>query len=135
MTSATASTFAVDRRSTTGLLAQARAVLGQAMSADDPQDRFRLAHLAALRTAAAVIADRGRPASVRRKLMSVWVLLDRVAPEYAEWSACFVAGASVRAAIDAGARSVVTARSADDQVRASWEFLALVEGSLGLMAA
>ncbi|WP_375475065.1 SAV_6107 family HEPN domain-containing protein [uncultured Jatrophihabitans sp.] len=117
------------------LLSAARAVLLEAVAAREPGERFRLAHLSALRTAAAVSAQRGRPGGVRRKLVSVWVLLDRVAPEHAEWSAYFAAGASVRAAIEAGALSAVTPRVADDQVRAATEFLALVEGSLGLLAA
>ena len=77
-------------RVTTGaavaLIAQARVVLAEASMAWDEGERFRLAHLAALRAAAAVLADRGRPASMRRELMSVWVLLDRMAPELAEWS-------------------------------------------------
>ena len=123
------------RGSAQGLLVQARAVLADATRADDVQDRYRLAHLAALRVAAAVVADRGRPASVKRRLMSVWVLLERVAPEYAEWSAMFSAGAPVRAAIEAGARSVVSARDADDLVRASRQFLELVEHSLDALAA
>ena len=91
--------------------------------------------MAALRTAAAVAAERGRPASMQRRLMNVWVLLERVAPEFADWASLFAAGAQVRAAIEAGAVSAVTARSADDQVRAATEFLALVERRLGLLAA
>lgn len=123
------------RESSAGLLAQARAVLTEAEHTSEPGERYRLAHLAALRVAAAVVAERGRPASLRRRLMSVWVLLDRVAPEYADWSACFAAGAQVRAAIEAGAFAAVSSRAADDQLRAGWEFLALVEHSLGLIAA
>lgn len=124
-----------NRSSAFGLLLQARSVLAEAARAGDPGERFRLAHLSALRTAAAVSAQRGRPASARRRLMNVWVLLERVAPEYAEWAAYFAAGASVRAAIEAGAVSAVSVRSADDQLRAAGEFLALVEDSLGLLAA
>jgi hypothetical protein len=67
--------------------------------------------------------------------MSVWVLVERIAPEYAEWAGYFAAGARVRAAIEAGAVSAVSERSADDQVRAAAEFLVLVEDSLGLLAA
>jgi HEPN superfamily protein len=58
-----------------------------------------------------------------------------VAPEHAEWAAYFAAGASVRAAVEAGAVSAVSARAADDQLRSATEFLALVEDSLGLLAA
>lgn len=123
------------RGSAFGLLAQARAVLAEAAAATDPGERFRLAHLSALRTAAAVSAERGRPAGSRRRLMSVWVLLERVAPEHAEWSAYFASGAPIRAAVEAGALSAASPRAADDQLRAATEFLALVEGSLGLLAA
>jgi hypothetical protein len=123
------------RGSAFSLLAQARTVLADAAQTTEAGERFRLAHLSALRTAAAVSAQRGRPASARRRLMNVWVLLERVAPEHAEWAAYFAAGASVRAAVEAGAVSAVSARAADDQLRAAGEFLSLVEDSLGLLAA
>jgi hypothetical protein len=129
------STLTMSRSSALGLLVQARSVLTDAAATTEPGERFRLAHLSALRTAAAVSARRGRPAATRRRLMSVWVLLERVAPEHAEWAAYFAAGAPVRAAIEAGAVSAVSRRTADDQVRAATEFLAVVEGSLGLLAA
>ncbi|HEY2271761.1 MAG TPA: SAV_6107 family HEPN domain-containing protein [Jatrophihabitantaceae bacterium] len=117
------------------LIGQARLVLGEAAAATDLGERFRLAHLAALRIAAAVLAERGRPASARRRLMSVWVLIDSVAPEYADWARYFAAGAPVRAAIEAGSRTAVSSREADDQLRAAAEFLDLVEPELGLLAA
>jgi HEPN superfamily protein len=129
------SSAAPGRLSMLGLLAQARAVLDEAAQVDEPGERFRLAHLAALRVAAAVSAQRGRPASARRRLLSVWVLLDRVAPEYADWATYFAAGASLRAAIEAGALSAASPRAADDQLRSAAEFLAVVENSLGLLAA
>lgn len=121
--------------SAAALVAQARDVLAEATRADEVGERFRLAHLAALRTAAALFADRGRPASGRRRLVSAWVLVDAVAPEFSEWAAYFAAGAPARAAVEAGATSAVSARDADDQVRAAAQFLALVEDSLGLLAA
>lgn len=117
------------------LLAQARAVLVEAARTDEIGERFRLAHLAALRTAAALFADRGRPAAGRRRLVSAWVLVESVAPEFSEWAAYFAAGASARAAVEAGAVSAVSARDADDQLRAAEQFLTLVEESLGLLAA
>ena len=117
------------------LLAQARAVLDEAGREPEAGERFRLAHLAALRAAAALCAVRGRPEATRRRLVSLWVLLERVAPEHREWAGYFAAGARVRAAIEAGALSAVSPRAADDQVRAAAEFLSLVEGSLGLLAA
>lgn len=116
------------------LLEQARLVLVDAERADTAGERFSLAHLAALRTAAAVFAFRGRPAGSRRRLVSAWVLLDAVAPEFGDWATYFAASAPARAAVDAGARSAVSPRAADDQMRAATEFLALVERSMGMLA-
>ena len=116
------------------LIAQARGVLAEASTALDVGERFRLAHLAALRVAAAVLADRGRPATARRRLMSVWVVIDIVAPEFGDWSRYFAAGAPARAAVEAGSRHAVTRRDADDQVRSAQEFLRVVERSLGMLA-
>jgi len=121
--------------STRALLAQARSVLAEAAADDSAAERFRLAHLSALRTAAAIFAERGRPASARRRLVSAWVLVESVAPEFGEWAGYFAAGAAARAAVEAGALSAVTRRDADDQLRAAGEFLTLVESSLGLLAA
>lgn len=119
--------------SAAALVAQARAVLADSARADSAAERFRLAHLAALRTAAVVFAQRGRPSGRRRVLVSAWVLLPEIAPEYREWAAYFAAAAPARAAVEAGASSAVTARDADDQLRAATEFLGLVESSLGLL--
>jgi hypothetical protein len=116
------------------LLERARPLLAEAARADGDGERFRLAHLAALRVAAAVVARRGRPPAARRRLMSVWVVLDRVAPDLADWGAFFAAGARARAAIEAGAHGVVARREADDQLRAATQFLAVVEADLQLLA-
>ena len=116
------------------LLERARGLLAEAAAAETADERFRLAHLAALRTGAAVLAERGRPASARRRLLSVWVLLPSVAAEYTEWASYFAAAATARAAIEAGAIRVVTTRAADDQYRAAGEFLHLVESQLGQLA-
>lgn len=115
------------------LAAHARAVLAEAAAADSAAERFRLAHLAALRTAAVVFAERGRPNGRRRALVSAWVLLNDIAPEYRDWAAYFAAAAPARAAVEAGATSAVTTRDADDQLRAAADFLRLVESSLGLL--
>jgi HEPN superfamily protein len=120
-------------RSAASLIEHARAMLRDAESQADPSEQFRLAHLAALRGAAALFAERARPVG-RRRLVSAWVLVDAVAPELAEWSAYFAGTAGQRAAVEAGARSAVSARDAEDQVRAAEQFLVLVEQSLGLLA-
>lgn len=118
-----------------GVLSRARSALAEAAAADSAAERFRLAHLAALRTAAAVFAGRAQPAAVRRRLVSAWVLIDTIAPEFGEWAGYFASGATARAAVEAGALSAVTPRDADDQLRAAGEFLLLVEASLGVLAA
>ena len=122
------------RRSPSALINQAHALLAEAAAADDPVDRFRLAHLAALRAAAAVLADRSAP-SRRPKLVSVWLPLQRVAPDLAPWARYFAAGAPVRAAAEAGATSALGPVTADDQLRSAGQFLAEVESSLGMLAA
>ena len=67
--------FAAPRRSGVVLLFQAGRVLSEAAAADTAGERFRLAHLAALRGAAAVFAER-TSATGRRRPMNAWVLLD-----------------------------------------------------------
>lgn len=121
-------------RSAISLVEQARTMLHEAEIEPDPSEQFRVAHLAALRGAAALFAERARPAG-RRRLVSAWVLVDAVAPELSEWSAYFAGTAAKRAAVEAGARSVVSAREAADQLHAAAQFLVLVEESLGLLAA
>jgi SAV_6107-like HEPN len=116
------------------LLGRADAALAEARAADAAADRFSLAHLAALRGAAALLADRGRPSAQRRRLVSAWVLVEAIAPEFGEWAEYFAAGAPARAAIEAGALRVVSARAADDQVRAAEEFLTLIAAAVGVLA-
>jgi L-fucose isomerase-like protein len=117
------------------LLALARRGLLQAGAPErHPTERYALAHLSALRAAAAVLACRARPApsSHRSRPTSAWVLLSAVAPELAEWAAFFAAGARKRAAAEAGLPAAVTAREADDLLRDAEAFLAVVETTLGL---
>lgn len=116
-----------DPGSAQALLGRAAGALRTASAAPRADERFAAAHLAALRAAAAVVAVCGRPPSLRRRLMNVWVLLERVAPEFAGEAAYFAAGAKARAAIEAGGCAVVTTRAADDQLRAAAEFLERVQ--------
>jgi HEPN superfamily protein len=113
------------------LLATARHDLAAAMVTTVPPERYAAAHLAALRTAAAVLAVRTRPTATKRP-RNVWAMLGQVAPELTEWAAFFAAGAGKRAAAEAGLSRAVTAREADDLLRDSQTFLALVETTLGL---
>ncbi|MEU8353627.1 SAV_6107 family HEPN domain-containing protein [Streptomyces sp. NPDC048845] len=118
-----------------GLLAQARSGLEEAAELPTPNERFATAHLAALRTAAAVLAVRGRPEPTprrRRQIRSAWEVLPEVAPELTEWSALFAAGASRRARAEAGIADAASSRDADDLIRDAGMFLRIVERLLAL---
>ena len=120
-------------RTPTQLLAIARRGLAEAGQTRPDGLRYATAHLAALRAAAAVLAARARPAPTRRnRITSVWTLLSVVAPEFGEWATFFAIGASKRAAAEAGIPRVVTAREADDLLRAAEQFVAVVEATLGV---
>ncbi|GAA3396589.1 SAV_6107 family HEPN domain-containing protein [Streptomyces roseoviridis] len=117
------------------LLAKARAGLDEAAALDVPNERYATAHLAALRTAAAVLAARGRPERDPRKrarIRSTWDVLPEIAPELAEWSALFASGAERRARAEAGIRGAAGPRDADDLLRDAAAFLRLVERLLAL---
>jgi hypothetical protein len=83
---------------------------------------------------APLLAERTQP-TARRRPTNVWLLLSSLAPELGDWSAYFAAGASTRAAIEAGSVSSVTARDADDLERAVSQFVGIIESALGLLAA
>ncbi|MFJ4962173.1 SAV_6107 family HEPN domain-containing protein [Streptomyces sp. NPDC088729] len=117
------------------LLAKARAGLDEAALLHEPNERYATAHLAALRAAAAVLAARDRPEANRRRrepIRSAWEVLPEVAPELAEWSALFAAGAERRARAEAGMPGAADARDADDVLRDASGFLRLVERLLVL---
>jgi hypothetical protein len=117
------------------LLAIARQGLAEAAQTRPDGLRYATAHLAALRAAAAVLAARARPAvpTRRSRVTSVWSLLLLVAPELSEWASYFALGAGKRAAAEAGIPRVVTAREADDLLRAAEQFVSMVESALGLV--
>jgi hypothetical protein len=126
---------AFPHRSASQLLALARHGLDDAETQRVDGLRYATAHLAALRAAAAVVAARAKPVPSRRsKLTSVWDLLTLVAPALGEWAAFFAASAGKRAAAEAGIPRVVTAREADDLLRAAASFVAVVELALGRLA-
>jgi hypothetical protein len=84
------------------LLRRARAELDAADTSADAQMRFLHAHMAAIRSASAVLALGEGPAPRRRRVLSVWEQLAAVGPEWESWAALFAAGAPIRAAIEAG---------------------------------
>ncbi len=115
------------------LLAQAQHGLDEAVAMPTPNERFATAHLAALRTAAAVLAVRGRPETAprrRTRIRSAWEVLPEAVPELTEWSALFASGARRRARAEAGIQGAATWRDADDLVREAGVFLRLVERML-----
>lgn len=115
------------------LLRLARQGLDEAAVTAPDGLRYATAHLAALRAAAAVLATRARPVPGRRNRMtSVWALLTRVAPDLGEWATFFAVGAAKRAAAEAGIPRAVSAREADDLVRATTQFVAVVEVALDM---
>ncbi len=115
-------------------LIRAAESLSEAVAARDVATRYACAHVAALRSAAALLAARARPEPGRRRPQrNAWVLLAEVAPELSEWASFFAAGAAKRAAAEAGSARAATEREADDLVRDADRFLALVEQALGLV--
>ena len=115
----------------TTLLELAQRGLVEAAATGAPGSRYALSHLAALRSAAAVLSCRAAPAAPQRgRPKSAWVLLAQVAPELTEWAQFFAAGARKRAAAEAGLAGVVTPREADDLFRDAQSFLAVVETTL-----
>lgn len=98
---------------------------------DSPAERYLAAHLAAMRTAATVLAVTARPRRSGAGPVDVWDLLVRVAPEYGEWAAFFAAGRHKRLLVQAGASALVTEREADDLLRDAQSFHDLVARRLG----
>ncbi|MEY9835992.1 SAV_6107 family HEPN domain-containing protein [Streptacidiphilus sp. EB103A] len=117
------------------LLAQAYRGLDEARSLEGPLERYAVAHLAALRASAAVLAVRGVPEESPRKrgrIRSAWEVLPEVAPELAEWAVYYAAGAPKRAAAEAGIASAATMRDADDLIRNTALFVRMVQRLVAL---
>ncbi|MFW6775321.1 SAV_6107 family HEPN domain-containing protein [Nocardioides sp. CPCC 205120] len=114
-------------------LSRSATSLREAITETDPASRYALAHVAALRAAAAVIAARSQPGPQRRKERNAWVLLVKAAPDLADWATFFSAGAATYAAAQAGSRRAVSVEQADELVQEADRFLAVVEQALGLL--
>ncbi|MEU6815166.1 SAV_6107 family HEPN domain-containing protein [Streptomyces sp. NPDC046860] len=117
------------------LLGRAHTALEEATAMQTPNERYAMAHLAALRAAAAVLAVRGRPEATprrRARIRPAWEVLPELAPELTEWSALFASGAARRARAEAGIQGAAAARDADDLIRDAGMFLRLVERMLAL---
>ncbi|GAA1853072.1 hypothetical protein GCM10009714_38040 [Microlunatus capsulatus] len=114
------------RRAVAADLARARAALDEAADLTTAAERYLATQAAALRVAAVVLAVPARPAPGARP-RNAWRLLAEVAPELAEWAAFYAATEHRRDALRGGATGLVSAREADDLLRDTEEFLALVE--------
>ena len=114
------------------LLDRARASLVGAHRSETTNDRYVHAHLAALRSAAAVVAARSsRPARHRHPPMrDTWAVLAGLAPELGEWAEHFALCGERRGALEAG--RIASPREADDLLRDAETFHGLVLGALGL---
>lgn len=111
------------------LLTRARTTLESACHTSDASERYRSAHLGALRAAAALVAARTVP-TPRSRPRSVWQVLPGVAPELGEWAAFFAACSARRSALDRG--DLIGARESDDLLRQAEMFLEIVQDLLGV---
>lgn len=133
----------VGERAARELIADAGRGLGVAIRAVGTADRYAAAHLAGLRAASALLAVRSAPAggrtagaatgSARARTSrgagrgNVWDLLERVAPDLADWAAFYRAGIGKRQLAEAGIGRAIGARETDDLIRRTGEFIDLVE--------
>lgn len=117
------------------LLERSRSGLLLACHSTTAAERYTQAHLSALRAGAALLAARSTP-SRRSRPRSVWELLPTVAPELTEWAIFFAESGRRRLVLERGQSRgevpVVSARDADDLVRAGERFLELVRQCLHL---
>lgn len=104
--------------------ARAWAALLAAEAAGDPAERFRLAHLGALRAAASLLE--GRRTAARRGPRSAWELVERERPELRPWTAYFASGARLRAAVEAGRDVDISAEQAEHVLSMAHLFLEVV---------
>jgi hypothetical protein len=111
------------------LLERARVTLESACRTTEASERYRDAHLGALRAAAALVAARTVP-TPRARPRSVWQVLPGVAPELGEWAAFFAACSAHRSVIDRGGH--ISARESDDLLRQAEMFLEIVQDLLGV---
>ena len=111
------------------LVERARTTLESACRTSEASERYRDAHLGALRAAAAIVAARTTP-TPRARPRSVWQVLPGVAPELGEWAAFFAACSAHQSVIDRGGH--LSARESDDLLRQAEMFLEIVQDLLGI---
>lgn len=117
------------------VLGQARELLEDARSQPLAADRFRISHLAALRASAALLAAYSGPGQrLVKRPTSAWVLLTKLAPPMSAWAAYFSAGATRRAAADAGVAGAVSSHDADELVRSVDTFIQICASTISARA-
>ena len=119
------------------LLGRADSLLSEAACVSDAEvpERFRLAYIAAVRGAAAVLAARPYKQTRRRGSRSAWALLVAAAPELSAWAEYFSGHSAMRSAIEAGVSSSVTLVEAGQLLREAGRFLDVVEEVIGMNSA
>ncbi|MEO5876371.1 MAG: SAV_6107 family HEPN domain-containing protein, partial [Streptosporangiaceae bacterium] len=118
---------------TQATLQAARQYLAESAEATHPAVRYSHAHLAALRAAAAVLAARETAEQPRRgKPRTAWERLSAAEPLFRDWASFFAAGATKRAAAEAGLPNAVTPIEADELLHDAGVFVTLVEDTLGV---
>lgn len=110
------------------LLGRADALLAEAVCADeaDAAERFRLAYVAAVRGAAAVL-EIGPVSRRRGASRSAWEQLRCAVPALTGWADYFAGHSAAREAVEAGVTGRVGRSSAEEVVAAAREFLDAVE--------
>lgn len=83
--------------------------------------------MAALRAAGAVLALGVRPQSKRGKLRSAWIQLAEVSPHWQPWVEFYMDSARLRAELEAGMRTEITATQARRSLEIAGRFLTEVE--------
>ncbi|MFV0254410.1 MAG: SAV_6107 family HEPN domain-containing protein [Beutenbergiaceae bacterium] len=104
------------------LLARADAELDAAAVASSGAMQYLHAHMAAIRTAAALLTMSAAATARRRRLTSVWDQLADAGPQWQRWAARFAAGAPTRAAIEAGLIAELEPQAVSAAIAASIRF-------------
>lgn len=99
------------------LLKKADGLLSAAAGAENAAERFRLAYLAALRGAGAVVAAAElrspKPGTRRPATRNAWMLMMRADDSFAAWADFFADRSATRASIEAGVVRAVEGGDAD----------------------
>jgi hypothetical protein len=113
------------------LLARSDAELAAAALASAPEEVLLHAHLAALRSGAALVQVHGRPGG-RPAPRTVWDMVAVLAPDLAGWAAFFADNAGTRSAVEAGRPGVVDEVRAERVLRAAEDFQTAVRERIGV---